>query len=227
MARQKVGPIKCIIFDFDGTLVGGMSIWIHALRQTLSYFGVKVTSNELQKEFRSSFTNRMPGPPWKKIFRHLLPYRYNEAWPLFFETLDRTMVNVDLPPKFRMFLETARSQGVKMGIVTFRSRESVEKMLSRMKASYLFDIIIVSGDSTEEKPSPQPFLLASEKMNVKPGECIVVGDEPIDMIGGFRARMRTIGVLGGSSNRKMLKKAGANLIVESTEKLCDILTDIG
>jgi len=222
-SRRMVGPIKCIIFDFDGTLVGGMSIWVRALRHALSHFGVKATSSELEKEFRSFFINGIPGSPWRKMFRLKCPNREDEVWSLFFETLDRAMDDVDLPPNFKRFLETAKSRGVKMGIISFRSRESLEKMLSKMNASKLFDIIIGLGDTSEEKPSSQPFLAVSERMNVTPDECLVIGDEPADIIGGNRAGMRTIGVLSGVSNRDMLKKAGASMVVESIEELPNVL----
>lgn len=215
-------PIKCIIFDFDGTLVGGMSIWIRVLRHTLSHFGVKATSSELRKEFRSCFINGIPGSPWRKIFRRRCPDREGEAWSLLFQTLEQAMDDVALSPNFSRFLETARSRGVKMGIITFRSRESVRKMLSKMDACSLFDVIIGSGDTSEEKPSPQPFLVASERMNVTPDECLVIGDEPADIIGGNRAGMRTVGVLSGVSNRDMLKKVGARMIVGSIEELANI-----
>ena len=60
-------------------------------------------------------------------------------------------------------------------------------------------------------------------MNVKPEECLVIGDEPADILGGKRAGMQTIGFLNGASNREMLEKTGADNIVRSLEDLTNIL----
>lgn len=208
-----------IIFDFDGTLVGGMSMWIRALKHTLLHFSVYATSSELENEFRRLHNDGTSGSPWRKVFRRRVPGREDEAWSLFFEMLEQEMKNVSLSTSFRRSLKTLRSRGVKTGIVTFRNHESVQNMLARMNASRIFDTIIGTGDTSEEKPSPQPFLFAAEMMKVKPEECLVIGDEPADIIGGNRAGMRTIGVLGGVSDQQMLVNAGANRVMGSIEEL--------
>jgi phosphoglycolate phosphatase-like HAD superfamily hydrolase len=59
--RRFTDPIKCIIFDFDGTLVGAMPTWVRALKYTSSHFAVKATKSKLKKEFRRSFNNGIPG----------------------------------------------------------------------------------------------------------------------------------------------------------------------
>jgi pyrophosphatase PpaX len=218
--------IRCIIFDFDGTIVGGISVWTNALRRTLLRFGVKATRKELEEEIRSSFVDRVIGSPWQKLFNHRIPGKEEEAWSLLQEIMEGEMDNEKVSTDLRRFLERLRSKDIKTGIVTFRRRESVERILTRLNLFHLFDVIIGHGDTSEEKPSPDPFLLASERMNVRPEECLVVGDEPADIVGGRRAGMRTVGVLTGVSDRNMLSKAGVGLIVESLEDLPEALSEM-
>jgi len=226
LKHQIKSPINGIIFDFDGTLVGGLSTWIYALRYALSNFGIQTTTSELEREFRTSFTNGTPGSPWRKVFRHRCPDKEEEAWNLFFQKVDKAVSDTKLSSNFRRFLETTRKKGIKIGIVTFRTRKSVEEMLGKMDASQFFDVIVGSGDTLEEKPSPQPFLAAAKAMGVNPDECLVVGDEPSDILGGNRAGMQTIGVLSGACDRDTLKEAYPSIIVESVEAIPGILTNI-
>jgi phosphoglycolate phosphatase-like HAD superfamily hydrolase len=51
----------------------------------------------------------------------------------------------------------------------------------------------------------------------------VVGDEPVDMLGGKRAGTRAIGLPKGFYSRKELEEAGADSIITSLNALPSIL----
>lgn len=217
--------VGCIIFDIDGTLVAGMSVWIRCIRETLLHLGVDATDHQLIEEFRSFF--RAEGPadsPWREILHQNCPEREEEAWTLLGQKLKREYARAKISPKTKSFLETVRQRGVKTGIVTFRTREDAQHLLVKMKADHLFDVIVGVSDVTEQKPSPQPYLKVCEELKTIPSECVVVGDEPADIIGGIRAGMRTIGVLSGVSDQAMLEASDAGSIIESLAQLPHHLT---
>jgi phosphoglycolate phosphatase-like HAD superfamily hydrolase len=83
--------------------------------------------------------------------------------------------------------------------------------------------VITPDDEPEFKPSPRPFLKAMEELQVQPDECFVVGDEPVDMIGGKQAGAKTIGLPQGFFTGQELEKAGADRILTSLDMLPRVL----
>ncbi len=60
---------------------------------------------------------------------------------------------------------------------------------------------------------------AMEELQILPGECFVIGDEPVDMMGGRKAGAKTIGLPQGFFTGQELEKAGADRIISSIEHL--------
>jgi len=60
-------------------------------------------------------------------------------------------------------------------------------------------------------------------MGVAPQACVMVGDTTVDIRAGVSAGAQTVGVLCGFGRRYELERAGANLILESTAELTEVL----
>ncbi|MGQ9543247.1 MAG: HAD family hydrolase [Candidatus Bathyarchaeia archaeon] len=86
---------------------------------------------------------------------------------------------------------------------------------------HLFNITLVAGEDTEEtKPSPEPFIVAAERLRVKPEECAYVGDKPFaDVEGAGRAGMKTILIY----RRDWGYEAKPDLVIGSLRELMNIL----
>ena len=55
------------------------------------------------------------------------------------------------------------------------------------------DIVTVSGDVGVHKPDPELFKIVAKRLNLKPEECVYVGDHPInDIKGALDAGMKAI-----------------------------------
>jgi phosphoglycolate phosphatase len=84
--------------------------------------------------------------------------------------------------------------------------------------------VIVTGQSAEHtKPYPDPILFAARKMNVKPEECLMIGDTTVDMRAGTSAGAQTVGVLCGFGEEPELVRFGADAILKNTSELADLL----
>jgi HAD superfamily hydrolase (TIGR01509 family) len=120
-------------------------------------------------------------------------------------------------------LEQLRQKGFIIGLVTFVRKIRLTRRLDKWKLGEYFGCAITPEQVEEFKPSPQPYLKAIEEFHLKPGECFVVGDEPVDMLGGKRAGTRTIGLPQGFYSREELEEAGAESIITSLNELPSIL----
>jgi phosphoglycolate phosphatase len=56
-------------------------------------------------------------------------------------------------------------------------------------------------------------------MGVDPEACLMIGDTTMDIRAGVSAGAQTVGVLCGFGQRDELKRAGADLILDTTSQL--------
>ena len=133
----------------------------------------------------------------------------------FLDRLDRIMDDTGAGGDVVKVLKELRKKGFKMGIVTFQRKPRLERRLETWKLKGYFQSIITPEQQAEFKPSPQPFLTAIEELGLKPAQCFVVGDEPVDMIGGKKAGTKTVGLPQGFFSEEELKSAGADFIISS------------
>ncbi len=217
--------VKVVIFDFDGTLTTYRPVMIEAIRKTLKILRIEKSEDELLSEFRNHLKAGMRDLP--SIFRAMLEAatsrRSDEVWRLFVNTLMRLIEETGPPEGVREALEGLRGRGIRLAIVSFRRRELLKQLLSRMSWERFFDVIITPEDVRRFKPNQDPFLKVAEALKVRPEECIVVGDEPADILGGKTAGMRTIGVLTGMLDRTLLEELGPSSIITSVVELQKLL----
>ncbi|QOV11038.1 HAD family hydrolase [Viridibacillus arvi] len=59
------------------------------------------------------------------------------------------------------------------------------------------DVLISYRDTVNHKPHPEPMLLAASKLQIKPENCISIGDNINDILSSNSAGMQSIGVTWG------------------------------
>lgn len=83
---------------------------------------------------------------------------------------------------------------VPMAIATGGSRSVVEKTLSALDLSDLFDEVVTADDVANGKPDPEVFLLAAEKLGVAPDKCVAIEDAAPGILSAQAAGMKVIAV---------------------------------
>jgi phosphoglycolate phosphatase-like HAD superfamily hydrolase len=114
-----------------------------------------------------------------------------------------------------------------LAIVTARTQHTTDAFLESSKLRSLFECIATARTCSRTKPHPAPLLWAADQMQLPIEACLMVGDTPIDIRTGVAAGAQTIGVLCGFGEKDELEEAGANLILESTTHLPDVLLPSG
>jgi len=110
-----------------------------------------------------------------------------------------------------------------MAVVTARDEKGTMRFLDQFDLAKYFDVIVTGQSAEHTKPYPDPILFAAKRMNVKPEECLMVGDTTVDMRAGKSAGAQTVAVLCGFGEEPELLKIGAGLILKSTSELADLL----
>lgn len=110
-----------------------------------------------------------------------------------------------------------------MCVVSARDEESTREFLRQAGIEQYFICVAGALTCARTKPYPDPIYWAAEKMGVKAGNCLMIGDTTVDMRAGKAAGAQTVGVLCGFGERPELERTGAKLILETTPELVRVL----
>jgi HAD superfamily hydrolase (TIGR01509 family) len=110
-----------------------------------------------------------------------------------------------------------------MAVVSARPASGSMAFLEQFDLTQYFDVIVTGLSAPHTKPYPDPILLAARQMKVLPTQCVMIGDTTVDIRAGKLAGAQTIGVLCGFGEEPELRQLGADLILEETPQVADVL----
>ena len=214
--------LSCVLFDLDGTLVDTAPDLIACLNKSLIKHGFDEVVSDRLKPFISygaavminkSISN-VDEQTQEKILETMLDYyQHNIAeHSRFFSGMAET-------------LNTIESLGLKWGIVTNKRERFTNPLVDAFKLTERV-ACIVSGDTTaNSKPHPDPMLTACAQANVKPEECVYIGDALHDIDAGKNANMKTLAAIYGYLKPDdNPKNWGADALIESPAQLTTWIT---
>ncbi len=217
---------KGLLFDFDGTLYGNWKIWTSIIVQTLSEFHLLATPHDalararsmIETDGESTGTLRISNIAASLARDHgvLEP---DQIRARFFELLDERMDKTGPDQHLDRILQELINDGFQLGLVTFVRRPRIRRRLNVWNLANYFESVMTPDDEPEFKPSPQPFQRAMAQLQVRANDCFVIGDEPVDMIGGKQAGTTTVGLPQGFFSQRELEEAGADYIINSLNQL--------
>lgn len=214
--------LSCVLFDLDGTLVDTAPDLIACLNKSLVKHGFDEVVSDRLKPFISygaavminkSISN-VDEQTQEKILETMLDYyQHNIAeHSRFFSGMPDT-------------LNTIESLGLKWGIVTNKRERFTNPLVDAFKLTERV-ACIVSGDTTaNSKPHPDPMLTACAQANVRPEECVYIGDALHDIDAGKNANMKTLAAIYGYLKPDdNPKNWGADALIESPAQLTTWIT---
>ena len=79
-----------------------------------------------------------------------------------------------------------------MGIVSDAPVKEAWLRLAYLNFHHIFDAVVTFDETGVRKPDPKPFLMILKKLDVEPGEAIMVGDwAERDIVGAAKVGMKT------------------------------------
>ena len=129
----------------------------------------------------------------------------------------------DLPALFNALREAGRS----IGVVTADDRAPTKATLRAVGVYQLVDAIVCADDGLPPKPAPDTLLHICRELGVLPSRTAMVGDTPVDLLMGLRARAGlVIGVLSGAGDRMALAPL-ADVMIPNVGHLLGLPQDAG
>ena len=191
--------IKAIIFDLDNTLLDFVKMKQFAVKAAITAMieaGLSVDEEkayddifdlymergwENQQVF-DDYLNQTVGEVSNKILAAgIVSYRRaREATLLVYPNVNKTLIQLI-------------KMGINLAVVSDAPSREAWMRLYYLNLHHVFDPVLTFDDTGVRKPSPKPFQMALNYLEIKPDEALMIGDWPDrDVVGAKDIGMKTI-----------------------------------
>ena len=209
--------IKAVIFDLDGVIVS---------TDEYHYQAWKSISDEQNIYFDRGINNRLRGVSRAESLEIVLEkanreYTQAEKEVLLeeknniYKDLLKNLSSSDILPGVNEVLDYLKSKNIKVAIGS--SSKNTSLILQKIGLLNSFDAIVDGTMIKKSKPDPEVFIMAADKLNLLPKECIVVEDAKAGVEAALAGNMKVAAI--GDAIR--CNKANFNL-----EHLIDLINII-
>ena len=215
-AGGRTPAYRAVVFDLDGTLVDSVELitisFQHAIREVLG--------REISREDSIAWVGR----PLREQMELFSPEHAEELVNVYREfnhrEHDRMLKLYDGILNLLIGLERA---GVKVGLVTSKSRYTTQMAFDLTGIESYFDATVCSDESTGNKPSPDPILYCLELLGVGVDGAAYVGDSPSDIQAALAAGVDAIAVTWGVFDAERLTAEKPDILVHTIPELAEVL----
>lgn len=209
---------KAIFFDFDGTIADTVNGILATMTATFKELNLPVPPQDAMK----STIGMLLGDALQQLGNLDDSQRV-----LAVKTYQRLFREVELPntrifPGVSQTLQTLKSRGVKMAIVTSRGIESLRLILTQNNILEYFDELVTRDNGFKPKPAPDMVNYLLQKMNLAPSDVLVVGDTTFDIDMGTAAGCKTCAVTYGNHSAERLATSKCDWMVGRFDEIAEV-----
>lgn len=187
--------LKTVIFDLDGTLLDTAPDLAYALNQLRKNYGKDPIPYSVIRPLASTGS-----PGLLNLAFGITPQdnNYESLRQEFLNLYDQHItLNTCLFPGMEQVLTSIEKQHFSWAVVTNKNTKLSSKLLDYFQLSHRC-ACLVGGDLVKKlKPAPDSLLLACKMLEVKPEECIYIGDAERDIAAARAINMPNIAALYG------------------------------
>lgn len=207
-----------VAFDWDGTLADSTDCIAAGLQYAHAKMGLGELSVEKAKSviglsFADMIPRIAPSLPSEKLQTYIDCYveSYLEA--------DKTIALYD---GIAELIATLKKAGIRVTLVTGKSRKGVNRITNRMGILPWFDATYCA-DEYRSKPDPMMLNVLMREFNVPAERVVMVGDALFDIGIAKNAGVDSIAVTWGASQESVLQEAQPTQIARSIPELTEML----
>lgn len=207
---------RCILFDLDGTLYDSAEYSERLEKEITKVVAEELSLGEDKARILLNGKRKAIGTLTRAIESLGIDRK------LFYHKISSGIEpRLYLKPnvKVRQTIIGLKNLGFRIGLVSNSGRELVDKILDAINVeAVLFDTVITSTEA-QPKPSPEPFLLAINKLACDRGEAVYVGDrEEAELRPARELGLKTVLVSGHKRRSRW-----AHVVVRNISELPEVL----
>jgi beta-phosphoglucomutase len=163
---------KAIIFDMDGTLVDSEPMHLRAYEQLAERFGGTYTESD-NREFLGRKDSDVCRALVARLNINLTP---DQVVTLKEQLMVELLSDATPRPGVLDVLEKAHELAIPMAVASSATMQTIELVVDILKIRHYFKNLTSGDEVAHGKPAPDIFLLASQRLNVKPEDCLAIED---------------------------------------------------
>ncbi|MFW9867328.1 MAG: HAD family hydrolase [Candidatus Thorarchaeota archaeon] len=216
MSQKK--PLKAIIWDLDGTIIHFKINSTKARKVAINIFKSHGIEKKNLSIKRSILDNIIAS---KEIFEKR-GYTSNQINQIL-KKVDEEVSNIEYEaalkatkiPGIEQVLIFVAENNLKQAIFTFNKNKHARISLENVGLLKYFDVIVGRDDVQNPKPHPEHILDICDKLNVKPNEIVIIGDNYRDIEGAINVGAHSIALHTRLAKEETLQKA--DIIIKECE----------
>lgn len=210
---------KAILFDFDGTLANTTDVILAGFHKACcEVLGHDVPDAEIIKTFGLTLKAGMEQLAEKPEQVDALRAVYREHFYAEHEAMIKAL------PGVAETLAQLHARGIKMAVVTSKTRPTAIRDTECVHLDKYITATVSCSDVVHPKPAPDAMLEAMRQLDVKPEECLCVGDSPFDLQSGHNAGAQAAAVRYTLFDwQQMLEEGKPDYILEKFTDLLKIV----
>lgn len=183
------GHFAAYLFDCDGTIADSMPLHLIAWREALAQWGCP---------FEEELFYEWGGMPVKEIIAalnqmHELKMPVEEVSRSKEAFYYQAFPHLQAVPEVLEHIQASHGS-IPFAVVSGSTRESVTRSLEKLGLLDRFDTLVCAGDYERGKPHPEAFLMAAERLGVRPQTCLVFEDTDLGIQAATAAGMASVKV---------------------------------
>lgn len=215
---MKLKKIKAVIFDKDGVLLDSLDVCYKAFSDMIQHFDLNEISKE---EFIRDFWGKRSGYNKERLRKNKLSSRCGKRISeYYYMRKDELQENIKLYPLVNDVLIRLKSS-YKIALVTNTEKTRAISILRSFGILDYFDLI-VGGECTSPKPSPEPILKACSDMKLKPSDVLFIGDTKTDIDAGKSAGCN-VAIVATSIPKEELYRIDGICVLDNIGEVFNIL----
>lgn len=186
--------IKGVIFDLDGVIVSTDELHYNAWKYMADIEGIyfdKTINHRLRGVSRMASLEIILERS-KKVYTKSEKIRLATIKNDYYVESLKTITPNDLLPGVLELLTILKDKNIKTAIGS--SSKNAKLILKQIGLEQSFGAVADGNDISKSKPDPEVFLIAAEKLHLKPNECMVIEDAVAGIIAANRANMTSVAI---------------------------------
>ena len=205
------GKFEAVVWDMDGVIADTAHYHFKAWQEVFQKRGV----NFIEDDFKRIFGQRNDTIIRNTVGGGISPSEVDIIAAEKEENYRKRVANNIKPlPGAMELISSLGENGVKMAIASSAPMENIQLVTLGLSINDCFQAIVWGREVTEGKPSPQGFLLAARKLEVEPGNCVVIEDAVAGVTAAKRAGMKCLAV---TNTHPAMSLAEADIVVDTLE----------
>ena len=223
--------IKAIIFDLDNTLLDFMKMKQFAVKAAITAMneaGLNIDEDQAYKNIFELYETN--GWENQQVFDDFLMQNFGKvsnkilAAGIVSYRRAREATLVVYPNVNKTLIELIK-MGIKLAVVSDAPSREAWMRLYYLNLHHVFDPVLTYDDSGARKPSPKPFEIALNILQVNSSEALMIGDWPDrDVVGASQIGMKTVFARYGDTFGTI--DSGADWDVNDIYEVVNIIKDL-